>query len=393
MYIALRDLWFAKGRFLLMAAVVGLLAMLMVLLTGLSTGLAEDNVSGIANLPATHLAFNAEAGVAFNRSAVDQSAWTAFQGRPGITAAAPLGNALANGQAYRDPAAADTARAEVIANGRATTRGVPLDVTLFGVEPGSFIAPTPSTGQPLGTTPNGVLVSQGLVDKHDVSIGDRIVLDQRGTVLEVVGTTGPSNFGHAPVVWLPLALWQEVAFGPVGGPVAGQELPDVATVVAIDATSGADLAAADAAAGTTTVTRKASFAGSPGYKEETGTLIMIKCFLYAIAALLVAAFFTVWTIQRRQEIGLMKALGASTGYVLKDSLGQALLVLVGATLVGTVLGIGLGAAIPNGAPFSLAGSPIALASVLVIAMGAIGAGLSIRRIAKVDPLIALGGSR
>jgi putative ABC transport system permease protein len=91
MFIALRDLRFARGRFALMAAVVAMVALLMVLLTGLSTGLAEDNVSAIANLPANRLSFSSESGVVFNQSTVTADQWTAMQSTGGVTGAAPVG--------------------------------------------------------------------------------------------------------------------------------------------------------------------------------------------------------------------------------------------------------------------------------------------------------------
>ena len=48
---------------------------------------------------------------------------------------------------------------------------------------------------------------------------------------------------------------------------------------------------------------------------------------------------------------------------------------------------------PTGVPFSLEGGPIAVATGLSIALGLLGAAVSIVRIAKVDPLTALGGNR
>jgi putative ABC transport system permease protein len=152
----------------------------------------------------------------------------------------------------------------------------------------------------------------------------------------------------------------------------------------------------DQALGVTTLSLTDSFNASPGYKEETGTLVLIEFFLYAISAMLVAAFFSVWTIQRRSEIGLIKALGASTWYVVRDALGQAALVLVAATAVGVAVGVGLGALISGSAsavPFSLAAGPVATAAVLVIVLGLLGATFTVRRITSVDPIIALGDAR
>ncbi len=397
MFIARRDLWFAKGRFALMGAVVAMLALLMVLLTGLATGLVDDNISGVRNLPATYLAFNGESGVKFNQSTVDRRQWEEAATRPGVVAAAPIGNSLFNAHAFPTPTAASAAREEVLARGRSSSaEGKAVDLALFGVEPGTFIAPASTEGQTLGATERGVVISEALATKQGLKVGDTIVLDRVGTELPVIGVTGKANYGHVPIVYAPLAVWQEATFGPPGGAAPGGELSpavrNVATLVALDTASGFDPAVIDQL-GLKTVTKTAAFDGSPGYKEETGTLNMIEAFLYVIAALLVGAFFTVWTIQRRHEIGLVKALGASNRYLLRDALGQALIVLVAATAVGVLVGLSFGFVIPGNAPFALRPGPVLLAAVLVVVMGLIGASLSLRRITKVDPLIALGGAR
>jgi putative ABC transport system permease protein len=376
-FIALRDLRFAKGRFLLMGAVVAMVALLVVMLTGLANGLANDNISGIRDLPAAGISFSANTPTNYSRSTVSLEQVAKAGAWPGVSAAAPLGNTLFNGR---------------------TSQGTSIDLSMFGVEPGSFVTPAPLTGQPLGSVPNGVLVSKALIDKG-VKVGDTITLDRVHTQLLVIGTIGQESFGHIPVVYAPLRLWQEATYGPPGGAPAGQTLPgtvfEEVSVVALQSMPN-DKAAMDKALGLTTLTLTDSFNASPGYKEETGTLVLIEFFLYAISAMLVAAFFSVWTIQRRSEIGLLKALGASTWYLVRDALGQAVLVLVAATAVGVGIGVALGALISGSGravPFALAAAPVASAAVLVIVLGLLGAAFTIRRITSVDPLIALGDAR
>ena len=57
MFIALRDLVFAKGRFALMAIVIALIALLMTSLSGIAGGLIKNNISGLMQLDVTHIAF------------------------------------------------------------------------------------------------------------------------------------------------------------------------------------------------------------------------------------------------------------------------------------------------------------------------------------------------
>ena len=47
MFVALRDLRFARGRFLLIGSVVGLITVLVGFLSGLTGGLAIQNISAV----------------------------------------------------------------------------------------------------------------------------------------------------------------------------------------------------------------------------------------------------------------------------------------------------------------------------------------------------------
>src|SRR5690242_10416412 len=94
MFVAWRDLRFAKGRFALMGTVVVLITLLVGLLSGLTAGLARENTSAVTGLNADHLAFAAPPGgrsVSFTDSSVGADAWRAWAGRPGVEAAQPLG--------------------------------------------------------------------------------------------------------------------------------------------------------------------------------------------------------------------------------------------------------------------------------------------------------------
>jgi len=106
--------------------------------------------------------------------------------------------------------------------------------------------------------------------------------------------------------------------------------------------------------------------------------------------LIVGAFFTVWTVQRTREIGIMKALGATNKYVVRDALSQLSIVITVATAIGSLFGYGIGQLVPNSLPFSLHLTSVLVASVGLIVVGLLGSVLTIRRIVRVDPLVALG---
>lgn len=380
MFLALRELRFARGRFGLMGAVVALIAVLMVMLSGLSAGLVNDGVSGLKSLPVTAFAFDegTKTDNAFSRSIVEPEQVQAWADQPGVAEAEPVGAGMTN----------------------ATTEdGTQIDLSLFGVDPASFLAPGVSEGEKLGPL-NGIVVSE-TARSEGVEIGTVVTLDRLDTELTVIGfTDGQATFGHVDMAFLPLNTWRLVASGAAqpGIPTQAQVDAldfDVASVIALKAEPGAelDLAAGDAAAETTAVSLKESFNSSPGYEAETLTLSLIQVFLYAICALVVGAFFTVWTIQRQHELAILRAVGASGGYLVRDALAQAAILLVTFTAVGVAAGVGLGAAMPEGMPFALEVTPILSSSLITITLGLIGAAVAVFRIIRIDPITALGGQR
>jgi len=378
MFLALRDLAYAKGRFVLMGLVIALVAFLMTLLSGLASGLIKNNISGLMALDVTHIAFEYNERPNYRNSMVEREMWEAWRDAPGVLAAEPLGHTMF------------TAR---------RPDNVPLDdVVLWGVENGSFLEATVVSGEQLGERGNGVIISALLADKKGVEIGDVIILDRVLTELLVIGITDEHNIGHVPVIYAPMRKWQEATYGPPGGPPPGEELPailfDYASVIALQLDPAADIENTDIDVGTSTMTKLQGYAASSGYKEEVQTVQMIQGFMVVISALVIGAFFTIWTIQRTQEIGLVKALGGSTAYLLKDNLAQVLILMILATAFGTGGGLWLGSIFESsGSPFMLVMSNVIGSSSLLVVAGVLGALVSVRLIGRIDPIIALGRTR
>ncbi|WP_030419872.1 ABC transporter permease [Streptomyces sp. SCSIO 75703] len=362
MFVAWRDLKFAKGRFALMGTVIVLITLLVGLLSGLTAGLGQQNISAITGLPADKVAFQAPSGgqdLSYSNSVVTERQWRQWSEAPGTESAEPLG----------------------IATTKATAGDRSAGVSAFGVEPGSRLAPQSGT---IGN--ESVVLSTGAADDLGVRPGDSLTL--AGQELTVAAVEGDAYFSHTPVVWTSLDTWQKTA------PPTGRGDGPTATVIALKTTSGADVAATDRQAGTQTVSTGDSLSAIGSYTSENGSLQLMRGFLFAISALVIGAFFTVWTIQRSGDVAVLKALGASTAGLLKDALGQAVVLLVAGTLIGTGTAAALGALVAGSTvPFLLTPTTVLLPAAVMILLGALGAGLSIRRITSVDPLTALGSAR
>ena len=376
MFLAIRDIRFAKGRFALMGAVVALISLLLVLLSGLTAGLGNQSTSAVAQLGAgsgsgvSQIVFGAPAKndpkVSFTESQVTTGQADAWAKQPGVQSVVPLGISQSRFQGAGD------------------SLGI-TNVAVFGVGTPAGGGTAAQAGiAPSAISDTTVVIGESVAKDLSLATGDAVTI--AGTELNVSGIVPDQWYSHSSVVWTTLPTWTKVAH------LSDPE--QIATVLAVTSQPGAtvDTDAANAAAGTVSTTRSGSFAGLGGYKSENGSLMMMQAFLYGISALVIVAFLTVWTVQRTRDIAVLKALGASGSYLLRDALTQAALVLLAGAGLGGLVGIVGGIFASQAAPFLLTPATTLLPIVGIVALGLAGAALAVRKVTRVDAMIALGGN-
>lgn len=334
MFLGIRDITHAWGRFTLIGSVVGLITLLLVMLTGLTGGLGAQNTSALSALDPDRYVFSPT--VSFTESSVTGADVDAWNGIDGVTAT-PVGVGMT--------------RLE-------TADGVE-SVAVIGVPGGRAVA------------------SASLLDAPaTVTLG--------GATVDITDTAPDEYYSHAPVVWVDTATWQQVTHSP--DDVVG-------TVLAADGElSAQEWEAASTRTGTTAVTVGDSFAGLPAYRSEQGSLLTMQGFLYAISALVTVSFLTVWTIQRTRDLSILRALGATTRYLVTDALGQAALILGIGVTAGALTGWALGSLAGRVLPFLLTPTTVLAPALGIWLLGILGALVTTRRVAAADPLDALGGN-
>jgi putative ABC transport system permease protein len=359
MFLAIRDIRFAKGRFALMGSVVALITLLLVMLSGLTAGLGNQSTSAIAALPAQQIVFGAPAGgepkASYTESEISTAQVESWREQPGVTSAQPLGISQTRFQSLGDGG---------------TPSGT-ANVAVFG-----------GTVAPSAVEEGTVVVGQSLAKELGLEAGSSVRVG--GTDLTVSAVVEDQWYSHTGVVWTTLDTWRSIAHAS----------PGTATVIAVtlDAGTSVDLDVANAAAGTVSTDPVGSFQALGSYKSENGSLMLMQAFLYGISALVIVAFLTVWTVQRTRDIAVLKALGASSGYVLRDALAQAALVLLAGAAVGGVIGLAGGSFAAQAAPFLVTPLTTLLPVAGIIILGLGGAVLAVRKVTTVDPLLALGGN-
>ena len=364
-FVAWRDLRVARGRFVLIGSVVALITLLVGFLAGLTGGLAAQNVSAVLALPGDRLVLQApDTGTraSFSQSALDDETVSAWQHAEGVAQVTPIG--IVQGRAAR----ADASDAGGSATG----------VALFGI-PGGAAPSTVTALAPRADDHAGL--SAGAAKALDVAVGDHITVAGTSFVVDTIG--GDAWYSHTPVVALTPAAWADTDRR-LGG-------DGDATVLAVSGSPDWDATAARTH--TTAAPAVQSLTALETFTSEVGSLALMIAMLFGVSALVVGAFFTVWTMQRAGDIAVLKALGASTGSLVRDALGQALVVLV----VGIGVGIGvvavLGSLAGGALPFLLSPLTTVLPATIMAALGLAGATVALRTVTHADPLTALGSSR
>ncbi|MDO5032618.1 ABC transporter permease [Corynebacterium sp.] len=327
MFLALREIATARGRFALIGGVVGLITLLLVMLSGLTQGLSKQNTSALEALAqkTPNVTFST-ADPSFTESEIHDADVPA--------GALPLG----------------TSQTKMSGAGGVAVLGLPAGTPI----PGS------STRIPEG----GMVLSQSL---HS----DRVAAELGGQELAIRGVVPDLHYSHSPVVWVSTQTWQAVTHAPA----------DVVGTAVLSAEPTAS-----------SVPMNKALTGLPAYSSERGSLLTMQAFLYGISALVTIAFLSIWTIQRTRDLSILRALGASVRYLLRDALSQAAIILAAGVGLGALVGWGLGLAAQSAVPFEVSAMTVLVPALGIWVLGILGAFIATRRVASVNPLDALGGN-
>lgn len=245
------------------------------------------------------------------------------------------------------------------------------DVALFVTDGDSMLLPSVRDGSPI-TQEDEAIVDASL-QREGIEIGDRLVFGEESE-LTVVGFTDSQRYSHTPVVFVD------------GG---GRETIN-AIAISVDE-SRADEIRNAVGNSFDMVTKDEALKGIPSYSQEQASLNMMIVFLFVITAFVLAAFFYVITLQKRDQFGVLKALGAKTTYLAQNLVGQV--VLISIMCIGIAMGLTLGIAelLPEEMPFLLTADEMVQTSILILIVSIIGAFLSLIQIVKIDPIEAIEG--
>ncbi|PZX02942.1 putative ABC transport system permease protein [Psychrobacillus insolitus] len=372
MFLALKELKHGKLRFTMIGLIIVLIAWLVFILSGLGNGLSTLSAATIKNWEAEHVVYENGAGATFSKSLLSQSLQSEIEAQPGVEEVAPFSQAVI----------------AILPTAGVTEGEKKVDTALLGIEAGTFLHPEVVEGKALDPNiKNGVVGNIILKDQKGYAIGDVIAIDGSELEVEIIGFVENETFNHLPSLFANMDFVRDYKYAAPGSNNGVEDAINAFAVLGKDVDAEQMIKAVD---GVEVVTKSAAINGMPGYTAENGTIMMMLVFLIVISAFVIAVFFYVLTIQKTQQFGVMKAIGASNGFIARAIVSQVFVLSFFSILVGIGLTYLTAMVFPEEMPFNLDPALVITYGIVLLAISVGSSLFSVRRISKIDPLTALG---
>ena len=375
-YLALKEIWRNRGRFLLVSLVIALITLLVLFIAALGEGLANGNRQYIANLNAQLIVFRAKSDNIISSSQLEYNVVRAVRRVEGVMDAGPI---------YTS-----TTQIVSISN--------PLKVSLLGTEPEHAGMPPILEGRVVHKGDSReVVIDRNMALRTGIGIGSEITIrSTQGTTdefyyLRVVGLTGSQSYFFQPTMFVAPNTWEKVRpqseadlkdDTPYPNIIAVR-LQDPRAIEIMKANLLARVPNIEVADIPTTIN------AIPGYSAQQGTVQTQGVFTLLIGILVIGGFFQIQVLQKVPQIGVLKAIGSSNAAV-----GAAAVIQIS---VVTAIGVAIGGALtylfslgfPPTIPLVFNGLNSLLAIVALLIIGPTGGLVSIIYAVRIEPLKAL----
>jgi putative ABC transport system permease protein len=225
-------------------------------------------------------------------------------------------------------------------------------------------------------------------------VGDTLLLGPAGSAVTVKGWVEDTSFLYQGGLWSDAATWREVLAANRPDQVLGPGTFQALLVTTHLGVSDQEVAAAidTGVAGVSALTKQEAILALPGVEQQSSTFASIIGVTFLVAGLVVALFFALVTLERVGLFGVLKAIGAGSRTLAAGLALQALLIAGGAFALGGTLTVALERVIPAGVPVQLVPKRAVFIAIGIVVTALVGSAISFRRIVRIDPASAVGGS-
>lgn len=348
MFLAIKEMHHEKLRYGLIVALVLLVSYLLIILSGLATGLANLNKSAVTEWRAEKIILNRDA-----------------EGRlPQSFLSSDQVNALPqNGAKISQYSTLVTSSADKKEN-----------TQLIASYADSFIFKNlqVSSGRLPENTNEGLASDK--FKNNGFKIGDYLHVANSTVEIKITGFTPRATLSALPVVYILPKTIQPLNNGMINAVVFDQHASRLSAPTGMEKLS------------IPTFIEKL-----PGYRAQQMTFNFMIGFLYVIILIVISIFLYILTVQKLPNLGVLKAQGVSTRYLVLSVLLQSLIMSVIGVTLAVMLAELTAHVLPSEVPIVISTSNIFISGLGIVVMSLLGAIIPIRQIAKVDPYKIIGG--
>ncbi len=378
-FLALKEIWRNRSRFLLVSLVIALITLLVLFIAALGEGLGNGNREYISKLDAQLITYQSKSDYLIAASRLSKDRLAAIRRVEGVADVGMLG----------------TANATIILPADAE----PLKVALLGIQPGHTGEPPVVQGRQLGTDlANEVIIDRSTALRSKLQVGDDLTLRvTQGTkdefyTLRIVGISDGQQYSLQPSVFVPFYTWDRIkpkseAEINNSNPVANVILVKLNDPNAIDQVSANIMSQVN---NVETATLKQAIQALPGYSAQQSTLNLQGGFTLFIGVLVIGGFFQIQILQKVAQIGVLKAIGTANPIVAMASILQIVVVTMVGVAIGGFLTFLFSLSFPPTVPIVFNGTTTAIAVIALLLIGPLSGLVSTRYAVRIEPLKALG---
>jgi len=362
MKLAWKELKHSKTKYLLIESIIILMIFMVIFLSGLANGLARAVSASIENTDAEYFVISEDAESIITISSLPKEVLEQV-----------------SSMTTDKVTSLDIQRTSLNTNGDDTK----IDVTYFAIDPSGFLSPNITEGKTISDTGSQhAIVLDASFQDENIAVGDVVEDSTSGILMKVVGFTEDQMYGHSPVGFISTDTYTVI------NTEINPSYPGNYRAIAIQ---GSDIENIDIEG--LSVTDKATIVDNlPGYLAEQLTINMILWVLVIVSAAILGVFFYVITIQKLKQFGILKAIGMGMVELSVMITGQVLILASFGVIVGNILAFGMASMLPNSMPFHLEIPIVIVISFTFIMITLATSLLSIRKVAKVDPIAIIGGN-
>ncbi|WP_291290985.1 FtsX-like permease family protein [Enterococcus sp.] len=362
MYLAWKEIRYAKLRYSLIIGIMVLVAYVVFMLSGLANGLSDGHKKAVADWGAQTIVLSEDSNKVASAS---------------ILARDDLSRVEA-----KEKAAVGLTSSAISHKGKSEK----TNISVFGAEADQFVVPKVIDGRSYKAA-NEVIVSENLLSKG-FALGDQIKLGSDEQVFTIVGVTKATTYSVVPVLYLNLDAYTHLKYG--DQPFEKNKEP-ISLIAVKEPKSAVTIKQSKNQTKLAALTFDDFVENLPGYSAEKLTLNAMVYFLFVVVAAIVGIFLYVMTLQKTALFGVLKAQGVSTGYLVRSIVGQSLIVSIVGVLLAFLLSYLTSLVLPDAMPFTVNLLQWCLYGVVLIFVSIIGGLFSVRTVTKVDPITAIGG--